>query len=432
MAEVGTSKGVTRKIGYGIETTYGTTVPATIRVPFADEDLNFEFTAIEDTYNRGSSFAGEDEKGPLVAGGSNTIPWTYYPRHPLFEHFFGSYDAANNRYVFLDTLEGKGLTIITDKDFFDTDPYAVPPDAVDPGDTTPLWAWSGTKCGELAITSNNDGVELAPSFSIRDVNTQYTGQTRAALAGLLDDSRRLLHRHLVIDMGLNSAVFNPALHFCFASMSTTITRPYVTDQYTNCIDAVTGNQVPLEFLENDLIPGVGEFVLERLTGGNVQLFRWRNGFSTLHGRFTWSLPGSTAKKILTIPQFRLTQMPLSSSGVALPGSTIAFKIQAGTFTQTASTISGEGDPGPATSLTITTSWSKVVYPGTIITVSGLTAPDTAWNRSFKVLSNNAANNVLSLGPLDGEASLPTLTDFTAGAAITIRARLPVLILEEVA
>lgn len=432
MPAVGTSKGVRRRIAIGLENPYSVAAQAVLTLPFSETDFNDVYTPIEDTYNRGSSFAAEDEKGPLVATGSGTIPWTYVMEHPVLRHFFGAYDPVALRYLFLDTLEGKGATFITDQDFYNKDPFAIPPDTLIAGDIAPLWAWTGGKCNTLTITSTNtDGVRLAQEWNFRDVLKQYTTQTRAQINALMDTARVLLHRHLTIKMGPNNVPF-PSTFFCVAGLSLTFTRPYAAEDFTNCTEPGTGNQVAEEPLEDELLTGAGEFTLDRLKGEHVQMKQWVDGFTTLHATFTWQRPGGTALKRLTIPQLQLTTMPMATSGVSLPGSTVGMKIQAGAFSQVASTISGDGAGAPPVTLSITTSWNRVLYPGAIITLAGLVAPDTAWNRSFTVLTNNAANNSVTLGPLEGESALPTLTDFTAGAAVTLRARLPVLILDEVA
>lgn len=163
--------GYESQMGIGLETTPGTPVVVTQKIPFRAEDIKAQYNHILDNSLCGPAARPRSQRGTLIAEGGFEFHLRYQLAQLILQHFFGSFlvdtpVVGTNTYSLDPSIDGDAVTLAIEK-------------------TVAVWEHTGFKASELTISgSPTDGIIVeVDGFA---VNTNYASviNTSAVLDGL--------------------------------------------------------------------------------------------------------------------------------------------------------------------------------------------------------------------------------------------------------
>ena len=383
-----TSIGYLTRIGLAEEIPYGIPALATQVLPSISESLNDVYAEIPDESLQGSPVYGTPEQGNFSASGDIVVPMRYANEWVLLKHFFGAFAAG--RYDLVDSLQGQALTISIDKQVLG------------------VWDYPGSKATQIQWTSNADGVILTTSVIPGGLQLNSTLNTHAHLVTLLQDSRRLLHHHLKLWVGTQDHALTEADDLCCSELTLTMARPMAID-YTNC------SQNPMEPIENAFLTFRLAITFPRFRTEEEAIIGWRQDYTQLQARLTYTHPTTGQTKTLVIPNLTFVTATAPTAGPGPRVLTTEASITRGGSATTSVQIAIASNV-----LTLTGGTFPQVAPGAQVTISGAATP--ANNGTFEASAWTPTSITLK--------TPPALTDEAAGASITVATANPVVYLLE--
>lgn len=258
--------------GIGAESVVGTAVAATQRLAMISEALSAPYEEIED-----ASLAGTPAPRPAANGaqrpqGTILGNLEYVAGNLILQHFLGAYTAATTPYYeFLDSLEGKSLTLALAKQL----------------PATQVWEYQGVKFSQLVLSgSPTDGVRWEATIMGTARVFAASPNSPAGLAALGKAGDRILYHHLtlVADENLTSA---PTTEYKPADFSLSSNRN---------MDAPLVNQIaPLEALENGYRDSVLTLTFPRYSTSLHQFVTWEQAGTRFQLALTFTDGSSTLK-----------------------------------------------------------------------------------------------------------------------------------------
>jgi hypothetical protein len=285
------------------ETTFGTPLLVTQKIPFVQETLTADYAQEPDPTLCGVAAPQAPEQGVLNTSGGWTEMWKWTDANLSLERFFGQYNVAGvdpANYTLLDDLDQEGATYAIDK-------------IVD------MWVFSGYKPNVLTVSgSPGEGVRLAydgfaTSLAI-DPSSPLNNRARLDTLGVFTENN-IRFRHLTLLIGdYVDALAAPADRFYVSNFTLTCNRALETDEVND------------EFLQEAIANGWRESTL------SIAIPRYSNNtFRTWHKNHTdlqatLIFDNGTKTKTIYLPRMKVSQVPVNVDGPGRSPLTVNFTL----------------------------------------------------------------------------------------------------------
>jgi hypothetical protein len=290
-----TGRGFPAIMGIGAETTWGTVVAATAKLPFISETLVDGFNHIQNVALLGQAARARPLQGARESGGAVVGYWNYDLAQPLLTHFFGQHTVAvgDDHYDMQDTIDDKGLTLAIDKQ-------------------VSVHEFAGFKVSELQISGTpTDGVRWQATGVAKSRSLTSVTNTSVTLAALSEPGTPMVFHELVLRVGdLADALASGDNVEHLGGFTLTINR--------NLESAPINSQQLEEALENNFRDAT--LVLNVTRYDTDQWINWQTNHTTLQATLTFTR--SSAYKIIQLPQLLVTSCPTNVGGPGMIPATI--------------------------------------------------------------------------------------------------------------
>jgi len=277
-------------MGVGKESTWGTAVAATQKVPFISETLSKIFTPIQNPSLVGVASPRQSDQGVLVADGGFTAMMTYKTRDFAFEQFFGTYTpsttAAPHAYTLNDTVDNKALTVAHEK-------------------TVSVHEFAGFKPSQLTVTGTpGDGVQYTMDGMAKNQSLTSTLNTSAVLSTLAEPATNIkFHEGVFSLQTVGSTVALVA--YAHSAFSLTVNRQHEASE--------VNSQNRLEPKENNFRESLLSVTLPRHTTDQFQT--WHDSHQKLFGKLKFTDTSTQAH----VKEFRLNKLIVEQAPANVDG-----------------------------------------------------------------------------------------------------------------
>lgn len=175
-------------LGVGAESTVGTPVVVTDKVPFRSEDLNEMFNQVQDNSLCGPAARPKPQQGTGIVEGSIEYHLRYTQNQLLLKTFFGTYltdtpVVGTNTYSLDPNIDGSSLTVAIDKQ-------------------VSVWEFAGWKPSELTISgSNTEGIIIEADGMAISLDLASALNTTGVLSGLSVSEDIVLFQDVTLRIG---------------------------------------------------------------------------------------------------------------------------------------------------------------------------------------------------------------------------------------
>jgi Phage tail tube protein len=221
----------------GLESTWGTGVNATQKLPYISDSLDALRRHNQTPAMTGSATMPKSTQGVRVAGGGIETYYTYGLIQPLLQAFFGDHtvDAADDFYTYTDLSTGISLTV-----------------AVNRG--VSIHEYLGYKIGELTLSgAPNDAVKLSLSGNAKNRLVSGTENTSGELEALAEPAEQVLFHELTFRIGDLADDLAAGDNVSISNFSLKMNRNHVVKE----VNSTTAEQAK----ENGFAQGELEFTL---------------------------------------------------------------------------------------------------------------------------------------------------------------------------
>lgn len=364
--------------GVGAESTPGTAVNATQRVPNLEFTPDKEYAFLLDESLSGNVFRHKPDLGVVDIRGTWRCLHTYRTAEVILTHFFGS--LSSGRYVFADNLTAT-MTWAIDKQ-------------------VSVWELSGVFINSMVLNITAGFAEL--SGTLIATGLVYTGaqNTSAELANLLPVTARKckLAPDALVRLGVDTAALSGSDDLSVQSGTITLNRSIAETH-------VSGQREIITPTADNFADGAFELTLTRYDTNQYKT--WLDANTSLQMSVLFDEEDGSGTKTWLLPHVTLESAPNPVSGPSFIPQTITGSISTGVGTYSASNISAANADN---SINSASSAFPYIHPGAKLWTSGFTGTATN-NEQRTVVSRTTAKIVLSGGT--------ALVDDSAGETVTI-------------
>jgi len=237
-----TSHGFESIMGIGVESTAGTPVVVTEKVPYRSESIKAQFNHIQDNSLCGPAARPKSQQGTKIVEGGFDLHMRYTEAQLLLQHFFGTYSVDTpsvgiHTYSLDPSIDGDALTVAIEK-------------------TVAVWETAGYKVSELTISgSPADGILVEVSGFGVDVDYASAINTSVVLSALAVPGDFMLFQDMTLRIGDQVDALTSGDDLDISSFSITINRALEPTE--------VNSQNRLEALENDFRETTLEITIPR-------------------------------------------------------------------------------------------------------------------------------------------------------------------------
>jgi hypothetical protein len=281
-----TGRGYAGLLGVGSESTWGTEVVATQRVPFLSESITDVFTMIQDESLEGKQARRYADQGPEDLAGTIDSNFRYTNSQLLLSAFFGQLTAG--KYTMLETTESVSRTLAIEK-------------------VVSVHTYTGVKVNQITIAGTpTDRVTIAYDVIAKDAIRTSVTNTSGVLSALTDTAENILFTELNFRIGdlVDALVVGDEMGI--SAFELMVNRN---------LDQVHTNQsrLVIEPLENGRREGTFKITIPRY---QAQTFLgWKDSHTKLQARLNFT-NGTNTKEIL-LPEMLITSVDPLVSGPEL-------------------------------------------------------------------------------------------------------------------
>ena len=267
----------------GLESTWGTAVNATQKLPYVSDSLDAMFRHNQTPAMVGSAAMPKSTKGVRVAGGGIETYYTYGLAQPLLRQFFGTWtdDAINGDYYPYTALTtGVSLTV-----------------AVNRG--VSVHEYAGYKIGELTLSgAPNDSVKLSLQGNAKNRVISSSENTSAELAALDEPAAEVLFHELTFRVGDLADALASGDNLSITQFSLKLNRNHVVKE----VNSATAEQAR----ENGFLGAELEFTLPYYDANTW--ITWHEAHTVLQASLIFS--DGTNSQTWNIPQCLVVEAPV--------------------------------------------------------------------------------------------------------------------------
>lgn len=362
----------------GAESTPGTAVNATQRVPNLEFTPDKEYSFLLDESLSGNVFRHKPDLGVVDIRGSWRCYHDYRLANVLLTHFFGS--LATGQYTFADNLTAT-MTWPIDKQ-------------------VSVWELRGVFINSLVLTITAGFAEL--SGTLIATGLVYTGaeNTAAELANLLPITARKckLAPDLTVRLGVDTTALSGSDNLSVQSGTITLNRAIAETH-------VSGQREIITPVADNFAEGNVELTLTRYNSN--QFKTWLDAITSLQLSAVFDEEDGAGLKSWFLPHLTLNTTPNPVSGPSFIPQSLTATITTGTGTYSATTVSAANADN---SINSAAAAFPLIHAGAKLWTSGFTGTATN-NEKRTVVSRTASKIILSGGT--------ALVDDAAGETVTI-------------
>lgn len=296
-----TSHGFQGVMGVGEESTVGTPVAATQKVPFRSESLKDQHNHVLDSSLAGPAARPISQQGTKIAEGGIEFHLRYTLQQLILKHFFGLLEIDTpsvgiNTYSLIPAIDGLSLTVAIDKQ-------------------VKVWEHAGVKLSDFSISGNpTDGVIVSADGFFVDTDYESVLNTTASLAALAQPGPIGLYQDMTFWIGDLADALSASDAYCPSSFELSINRglePTEVNKYDR-----------LEALENAFRETQLTIEIPRYDTGAQQFITWHENHTQLQAIITMS--DGTNDKTIYIPNMLLMSFDAEMSGPEFPTIPVTF------------------------------------------------------------------------------------------------------------
>ena len=362
----------------GAESTPGTAVNATQRVPNLEFTPDKEYSFLLDESLSGNVFRHKPDLGVVDIRGTWRCYHDYRLANVMLTHFFGS--LATGQYTFADNLTAT-MTWPIDKQ-------------------VSVWELRGVFINSMVLNINAGFAEL--SGTLIATGLVYTGaeNTAAELATLLPITARKckLAPDLTVRLGIDTTALSSGDNLSVQSGTITLNRSIAETH-------VSGQREIITPVADNFAEGSVELTLTRYSANTFKT--WLDANTSLQLSAVFDEEGGSGLKSWFLPHLTLNTAPNPVSGPSFIPQSLTATITTGTGTYSATNISAANADN---SINSAAAAFPLIHPGAKLWTSGFTGTATN-NEKRTVVSRTASKIILSGGT--------ALVDDAAGEAVTI-------------
>ncbi|MCH9674532.1 MAG: hypothetical protein K0U93_24045 [Gammaproteobacteria bacterium] len=283
-------------MGAGLESTWGTAVAATHKVPYVNDGLDGKDEHLQMRALVGASAMRKSRPGQRIAGGPIEAYLTYGIRDPFLEQFFGAYTDETgipDHYDLAKTTLGKGLTIPVNRG-------------------VAVHEYIGYRIGKLTVKgSPGDGVMVSVEGNGKDrIRGGSITNNAAALDALAEPGDEVLFHEVFLRVGDLTVPLAVANEFCPTEFTLELDRQHVVKQ----VNKRTAEQAR----ENDFFLATLSFTLPYYD--TEQWMDWHEDDEVLQASLIFT--DGTSTKNFNLPQMLVTEAPVPQSGAEMTEPTV--------------------------------------------------------------------------------------------------------------
>lgn len=205
------SHGFESIMGIAPETTPGTPVVVTQKIPYISESIKSQNNHVQDNSLCGPAARPASQQGTLIAEGGFEFHLRYQLAQEILQHFFGSFlvdtpSVGTNTYSLDPSIDGDAVTLAIEK-------------------TVAVWEHTGYKASELTITgSPTDGIRIEVDGFAVDTDYASVINTSAVLSALPAPGDFMLFQDMTLRIGDQVDALAAADEFSISDFSLSINR----------------------------------------------------------------------------------------------------------------------------------------------------------------------------------------------------------------
>lgn len=273
----------------GLESTWGTAVNATQKLPYVSDSLDAMYRHNQSQAMVGSASMPKSTQGQRVAGGGIECYYTYGLQQPILEQFFGTWtdDVGGDFYTYTALTTGVSLTV-----------------AVNRG--VAVHEFTGYKINELTLQgSPGEAVKLSLNGNAKTRVISGTENTSGELDALAEPSAEVLFNELTFRVGDLGDALAAGDNLEITQFALKINRNMVVKE----VNATTAEQAR----ENGFVSAELEFTLPYYDSD--QWITWQEALTVLQASLIFS-DGSNSQT-WNIPQCLVVEAPVPQSDAGM-------------------------------------------------------------------------------------------------------------------